>query len=141
MRPQSSRFSPSVFFPKTVNRYNEDKFMKRFAFAMFTAVAASVASMSANAGFYPVGPTNITYVENGWFGEGLVVHLGIPAPAGCATGVDDYAIHATDAAYKQMVPMLLGAYFASKQVQVVIDSDTCGFANRAKIVGVRLLGN
>lgn len=85
-----------------------------------------------------VGPGKITYVENGWGGEGVAIHTSINGPAGCTASLNDFGIEASHAAYKELVAMALAAYTSNADVEVIVDAGKCVFGGRTKVLSIRL---
>lgn len=110
--------------------------MKNAIVGLFFALVATQAQAQT-----VVGPGTVTYVENGWYGEGIAIHTdaSIVAPAGCTAPTNEFAVLSTHAAYKQVVAMLLSAYYTKAKLQLVVTPGACTFGNRTTILSVRLM--
>ncbi|MCC4595887.1 hypothetical protein NRY95_01065 [Xanthomonas campestris pv. phormiicola] len=86
-----------------------------------------------------VGRGKINYVENGWFGEGLVIHFSQNGPPGCSASLNDLAIDKNHAAYKELVAMAIAAYTSDSNVELMVEDGTCLFGGRTKILSIRLV--
>jgi len=86
-----------------------------------------------------VGAGKITFVENGWNGEGLVIHHTRNGPAGCPAPLNDFAIDKNNTAYKELVAMALSAYTSNSDVELMVDAGVCSFGARTKIISIRLM--
>jgi hypothetical protein len=84
-----------------------------------------------------VGPANITFIENGWSGEGFAIHLS-QGISGCGAPPTEFGIPATHGAYKELVALLMSAYFTEKPVEVVVDTGNCTLGARTSIISIRL---
>ena len=91
--------------------------------------------------FAAVGPTYINYVENGWFGEGIAIHVDQSAPAGCVvnTGFGDFGVRSDHPAYDKITALILSAFFSHSAVELVVNPGNCVFGNRTNVVSVRLI--
>ncbi|MBN6112939.1 hypothetical protein [Xanthomonas bonasiae] len=85
-----------------------------------------------------VGPGKITYIENGWDGEGVAIHSSINGPAGCTASLNDFGIEKSHAAYKELVAMALSAYTSNADVEIIVDAGKCVFGARTKVLSIRL---
>jgi hypothetical protein len=85
-----------------------------------------------------VGPTKITYIENGWEGEGIAIHSSINGPTGCTASLNDFGIEKSHAAYKELVAMALSAYAPNADVEIIVDAGKCVFGARTKVLSIRL---
>ena len=92
---------------------------------------------TALSAFAAVGPANITYIENGWFGEGFAVYLS-QGISGCAAPPTQFGIAASHPAYKEMVALLMSAYFTQKPVELVVNTGSCTLGARTAITSIRL---
>ena len=99
----------------------------------FMPIASSMAAVTATA------PTQITYVENGWFGEGFVIHI-IPGTGvtGCPALENDFGIAKSHPAYKDMLGLAMMAYASGSKVQLVVDTGVCVLSNRTNVISIRL---
>jgi len=101
-------------------------------FVFFVLVGAN-----ANA-FEYVGPGKITYLENGWFGEGVALHLD-KGTSGCPAMDIDFGIPSDHPSFKEMTALATSAFLASANVELVVDVGNCVFGSRTKILAIRLL--
>lgn len=85
-----------------------------------------------------VGTGKITYVENGWYGEGLVLHFSVGID-GCSAQNNDFAIDVNHPSYKELVSMALTAFSSSSDVQLIVEKGTCLFGKRTKVLSIRLI--
>lgn len=81
--------------------------------------------------------SNITYLENGWAGEGLVVKLNNGYP-GCPATDTEFAVLSTHPSYKDIIALATSAFMASTNVELVIEPGDCVFGDRTKIISIRL---
>ena len=84
-----------------------------------------------------VGPANITYIENGWFGEGFAVYLS-QGISGCGAPPTQFGIAASHPAYKELVALLMSAYFTEKPVELLVNTGSCTLGARTAITSIRL---
>jgi hypothetical protein len=86
------------------------------------------------------GPGKITFIENGWFGEGLAIHM-TSSQSGCNAPDTEYAVLSNHPAYKEIVALATSAFMASSDVEFVVEPspDDCVFGSRTKIISIRLL--
>jgi hypothetical protein len=84
------------------------------------------------------GPGRITYVENGWYGEGMAIVLEASL-SGCPAPANQFAVIAGHPSYKEITAMVIAAYLAGTPVQLVVEQGQCVFGNRTKIVSVRMI--
>ncbi|XXT21292.1 hypothetical protein WME94_06990 [Sorangium sp. So ce429] len=101
---------------------------------LMCAIVASLSGL-ARAAHVGTGRGRVTYLENGWFGEGMAVHLTASVP-GCKD--HEYAIPVEHPSYKDMTAMLLSAFINNRQVELVVDQGVCIFGDRTKVLSVRL---
>ncbi|MFT4925508.1 MAG: hypothetical protein ACI8WB_001601 [Phenylobacterium sp.] len=80
----------------------------------------------------------VTYIENGWFGEGVAIHMS-SGTAGCPAGDTDYAVEASHPAYKEIVALATSAFVAAINVEIVTATGSCAFGDRNKILSIRLI--
>lgn len=85
-----------------------------------------------------VGPGKITYIENGWDGEGIAIHSSINGPGGCTASLNDFGVEKSHAAYKELVAMALSAYASNADVEIIVDAGKCVFGARTKVLSIRL---
>lgn len=112
--------------------------MKTWTCILSLAVLALTTIGTQAFAFEVVGPARVIYVENGWNGEGLVVHLNL-GTAGCGASTNDFAVDVNHPAYKQIVALALTAYSMSADVQLVVEPGVCIFGGRTKILSIRLV--
>ncbi|WP_146009962.1 hypothetical protein [Xanthomonas arboricola] len=82
------------------------------------------------------GPGKTTYVENGWYGEGIALHHSTASITGCTAGPNDFVIDRNHAAYQELA-MALTAYTRDLDVQLIVEKGDCGFGGRTKIMAIR----
>ena len=80
----------------------------------------------------------ITYLENGWFGEGVAIHHSTASIKGCAADPADFAIDKNHPSYKELVAIALAAFTSQSDVELVVDKGICSFGARTKILSIRL---
>lgn len=85
------------------------------------------------------GYGKITYVENGWYGEGLALHHSTASVTGCTASPNDFAIDKNHAAYQELLAMALTAYTRDLDVGLIVEKGDCGFGGRTKIVAIRFI--
>ncbi len=83
----------------------------------------------------------ITYIENGWYGEGMVIHTSNDGPSGCSAALNDFAIDKNHPSYQELTAMALTAYTKNMNAGLVVDSGVCLFGGRTKVISIRLLQN
>ncbi|KAB7770984.1 hypothetical protein CEK68_01835 [Xanthomonas sp. LMG 12461] len=105
---------------------------------LLLAIAASCFSYEADAAMQVVWTGKITYVENGWYGEGMVIHTSNDGPSGCSAPLNDFAIDKDHPSYKELTAMALAAYTSNSDVELLVDSGVCIFGNRTKVISIRL---
>lgn len=102
-----------------------------------TLVLGALWTLPAAAAIATVGPATITFIENGWSGEGFAVHLS-SGISGCPAPPTEFGIPATHGAYKELVALLMSAYFTGKPVEIVVNTGVCTLGNRTGILSIRL---
>lgn len=80
----------------------------------------------------------ITYVENGWYGEGLALHHSTASVTGCTGSPNDFVIDKNHPAYQELLAMALTAYTRDLDVGLIVTKGDCGFGERTKILAIRL---
>jgi len=85
-----------------------------------------------------VGSGKITFVENGWGGEGLVINYSKNGPSGCSAALNDFGIDKNHPAYKELVAIALAAYTSNADADLIVDTGVCIFGSRTKIISIRL---
>ena len=88
--------------------------------------------------FEIVGTGKITYVENGWYGEGLAIRDTVGLD-GCSAPDTEFAIDAGHPGYKELVSLALSAFTSASDVQLVVEKNACIFGGRTKILSIRLI--
>ncbi|WOS39489.1 hypothetical protein [Xanthomonas rydalmerensis] len=83
----------------------------------------------------------ITYVENGWYGEGVAIHMSIDGPPGCSAALNDLAIDKNHPSYQELIAMALTAYTKNMDVGLVVDPGVCLFGGRVKVIAIRFVQN
>lgn len=108
---------------------------KRSCLQYLLALMASLsgATMAAEG----TGPGKTTYVENGWYGEGIALHHSTASITGCSAGPNDFVIDRNHAAYQELLAMALTAYTRDLDVQLIVEKGDCGFGGRTKIMAIR----
>lgn len=94
-------------------------------------------SNSAYSAIAAVGPAKITFIENGWSGEGFAIHLS-QGIAGCSAPPTEFGVDASHPAYKELVALLMSAYFTEKPIEVVVNTGNCTLGARTSITSIRL---
>ena len=99
----------------------------------FMPIASSMAALTATA------PTQITFLENGWYGEGFAIHI-IPGTGvtGCPVPEYEFGIAKSHPAYKDMLGLAMMAYASGSKVQLVVDTGVCVLGNRTNVISIRL---
>jgi len=110
----------------------------RFKFSGIILAAGFLLSSSAAAAADIVGTGRITFLENGWYGEGLALHHSGPGIAGCPGGPAEFAIDKNHPAFKEMVAIALAAFSSSSDVELVVEKGACIFGDRTKVVAIRV---
>jgi len=116
--------------------------MKTIKGGHVSVLAVALLLLSTNSAFAGLDYTqsgHITYVENGWGGEGLAIHTDTGYGTAAPCGVNDFGISASHPSYKELVAIALSAYATGASVQLVLDQGTCVFGNRTKVLAIRLL--
>lgn len=107
--------------------------------SLLLATALLGLSLSGNAAAaYAIAPGKITYIENGWLGEGLALHVSGSGVSGCTAQPTEFAIGKDHPAYRDMVAIALSAFASSSDVEIVAEAGTCLFGNRTKVLAIRL---
>jgi hypothetical protein len=102
-----------------------------FAFLTFAATSAHSAL-----DVLPLG--HITLVENGWFGEGLALHLDVSTPNNtCPAAANDFGIPKEHPSYKDLVAIALSAHAIGAAVQLGVDQGNCVFGGRTRVISIR----
>ncbi|MBB3815130.1 hypothetical protein FHY13_003511 [Xanthomonas arboricola] len=83
------------------------------------------------------GYGKITYVENGWYGEGIALHHSTALITDCTAGPNDFVIDRNHAAYQELLAMALTAYTRDLDVQLIVEKKDCRFGGRTKILAMR----
>jgi hypothetical protein len=105
--------------------------------AFFMALIGSLWMNNVYSAYAAVGPANITFIENGWYGEGFAIHL-TQGIAGCGAPPTEFGIAASHPAYKELVALLMSAYFTEKPIEVVVNTGNCTLGARTAITSIRL---
>lgn len=105
---------------------------KLFAFLIVIGLAEVALAVEA----VPVG--KITFIENGWYGEGVAFQLSGPGVPGCAAGPTHFAIDKNHAGYKEVVAIALAAYASSSNVELIVERGVCSFGDRTKVLSIRM---
>jgi hypothetical protein len=93
----------------------------------------------AQAQYAPTASGQITYIENGWLGEGFAIHMeNTVQTTGCPAAANEYGLDATHQAYKILVALMITAYTQKLPVQMVVQPGTCVLGSRTKIISIRL---
>lgn len=81
----------------------------------------------------------ITYIENGWAGEGFAIRMtNTVTTSGCSAPAHEYGISATHPAYNILVAMMMSAYSKQTPIQLVVDQGVCVLGQRTKILSIRV---
>lgn len=80
----------------------------------------------------------ITYIENGWFGEGVALKHSTPT-TGCQANDHEYAISADHPSYQQITSLLIAAFTAKLDVELVVLPSDCLFGKRTRVLSIRLI--
>lgn len=97
---------------------------------------------NAYAGYAATGAGYITFIENGWLGEGFAIHMtDLAAISGCPAPGYEFGISADHPAYKILVALMINAFSQHTQVQLVVDQGVCVLGNRTKIISIRSLSS
>ena len=81
----------------------------------------------------------ITYIENGWAGEGFAIRMtNTVTTSGCTAPAHEYGISATHPAYNILVAMMMSAYSKQTTIQLVVDQGVCVLGQRTKILSIRV---
>ena len=105
---------------------------------LLLVIAAVCFSQKTRAATVVVPMGQITYVENGWYGEGMAIHTSNDGPSGCSAGPNQFAIDRNHPAYQELTAMALMAYMKNIEIGLVADSGTCILNGRTKIISIRL---
>jgi hypothetical protein len=81
----------------------------------------------------------ITWVENGWSGEGMAVQLTGGTISGCPAPGNEFAVSSSHGGYKDIVELIMLAYRSQSQVRLVVSRGTCLIGSRTSITAVRVL--
>ncbi len=114
--------------------------MKLVLSKLVTAAVVALFSTAAWSGYVSTGTGNLTFIENGWFGEGFAIHMtSTAAVTGCGAPATEFGIAADHPAYKYLVSLMMMAYSQQLPVQLVVDQGVCTLGARTKIVAIRLM--
>ena len=110
--------------------------MKKLTVLALTAIAL-VWPRDAHA-VSSINNVTISWIENGWYGEGLAFAISGVGISGCGAS-NEFAIPVTASNYKDLVAMVLSAYLATRSVNVVVNGGTCAApGNRTQIVAIHM---
>jgi hypothetical protein len=119
--------------------------MRRVALSLVSIVLFGLGwDAMADTNIAMTGYKKITFLENGWSGEGFTVYLedsGAVANSCALSGTQPshFGIDAAHPSYREMVSMLLAAFLAGKPVELVVSPGECA-VSRTKVLSVRLSG-
>jgi len=85
-----------------------------------------------------LGSGKITFIENGWAGEGLTINYSKNGPAGCSAALNEFAIDKNHPAYKELVAIALAAYTSNADADLIVDPGVCLFGSRTRVISIRL---
>lgn len=106
---------------------------------LMAAVAAALLSTSAWSGYVETGTGYITFIENGWAGEGFAIHMtATAAVSGCGAPPTEFGIEASHPAYKILVSLMMMSYSQQSPTQLVVDQNVCTLGARTKVISIRL---
>jgi hypothetical protein len=71
-----------------------------------------------------VATGTITWVEAGWFGEGMAISITGSGLAGCGVATE-FAVPSSANNYKDLVSMIMAAYLSARTVTVIGTAGTC----------------
>lgn len=110
-------------------------------FKNIVRICALTLFLSTNAWSAAVtGDGYVTYIENGWSGEGFAVHMtAAAAMTGCPAASTEFGIDATHPAYKILVALMMTAYTQQSPVQLVVNQGHCILGQRTEIVSIRMV--
>lgn len=101
--------------------------------------AVALLAVAGNASAVEIASGKLTYVENGWLGEGLALQLSGSGVAGCPSSqLTEFAVDKDHPAYKDMVAIALTAFGLGSQIELVVEPGVCLFGGRTKVVAIRL---
>jgi len=104
--------------------YLRNRIALKIIIVMFMTIIYSAHAMAWSV----VGNTKINFVENGWNGEGLALHVDYGL-SGCPAPDTEFAISANHPAYKELVSIVLAAFTTQAKVQIVADPEVCLFGD------------
>lgn len=113
------------------------KFLRKSFLA--AATAAALFSTPAWSGIISTGTGTLTFIENGWFGEGFAIHMSGATTTGCGAPTNEYGIASDHPAFKYLVSLMMMAYSQQLPVQLVVDQGVCTLGARTKVIAVRLV--
>ena len=85
------------------------------------------------------GHWKITYVETGWYGEGIALHHSTASITGCTASSNDFVADKNHPSYQELLAMALTAYTRDLDVELVVEKGICGFGWRTKILAIRFV--
>jgi hypothetical protein len=85
------------------------------------------------------GYGKITYLENGWAGEGVALHHSGNAIDGCPADPHDFGIDKNNPLFKELVALAMAAYTTESNVELVVEKKDCIFGGRTKVISIRLV--
>ena len=113
----------------------------KFSKLLFIAFVLQIFMLSKSWALNPVstGTGKITYIENGWSGEGFAIHMeNSSAISGCSAPSTEFGIDANHTAYKILVAMMMMAYSQQIPISLVVDQGTCVLGARTKVLSIRM---
>jgi len=115
--------------------FGQSNFARQTILAIFLAVI----SFTTQAQYAATSSGQITFIENGWGGEGFAIHMeNAVQTAGCPAPAYEYGLDASHQAYKILVALMITAYTQKLPVQMVVQPGTCVLGARTKIISIRL---
>jgi len=84
-----------------------------------------------------VGTGRIVWLENGWAGEGLALHLDNSGATGCPSPSTEFAVNKNHPAFRELTAIALTAYTSGANVELVGDRGVCHMG-RTSLISIRL---
>jgi hypothetical protein len=109
--------------------------MKRFLSLYLLSFFLVAAPASA---YQMTGKGKIQWIENGWFGEGMVFSFSIPI-SGCPGSANEFAISKDHVGYKEVTSMLIAAYSMQSDVAITVENGICIIGDRTKVISIRVI--
>lgn len=82
--------------------------------------------------------TKISYLENGWSGNGLAIHVSGAGIDGCPAANNKFALSDDHPGYDTILALALSAQAQDADIELIVDKGNCLFGDRTRILSIRL---